>query len=212
MGQIRIKNQREDDMTDVIERTYLTYTFLKKKHGLSINALKQLLASEGLLLNDHPTQTALSSGAAKMFPLQEGAPYGSSRKEFVKWDRDTVAEIVTRRGAGKDPRAKVHGKYDLIRCTKAFSVEALRSVGLSADTIYEESAASKLKDCVEDFSYLLDWGMRLTMDVSQRDFDKVVRSLDNASEWLRKKRKVDEEKRALALEIADGIREWISKQ
>jgi hypothetical protein len=92
---------------------YQSVTRTAKAFGRTVQQMKLILAEEGLLAENGPTETALESGAAKMCALDpETAPYGAgARTHYPKWDYETVKGLMARRGEAPGDRKVVIGAH-----------------------------------------------------------------------------------------------------
>lgn len=96
---------------------YQTITSIAKTFGRTIAQMKIILAQEGLLSENGPTEKALSLQTARLRELDpETARYDTNGKtHYAQWRFEDIEEIFAAKGEAKSDRIRVANRYDALK-------------------------------------------------------------------------------------------------
>lgn len=189
---------------------FKTYTFIGKRHGLTVSKLKQVLAAAGYLLDDQPTPKALEAHVAKMVPFDpEQDKFGTGRTEFAVWNLDLVEALIQEMGVSRDPRGVPRGTWDMSRCTGAYVKCVTTAVGAKG---WHDEAPLAPRSLSEIKSELGRLDFDSFVDMAGNRPDRIVHCLLVCDAWLTRRRKIIDQKAFDdALIISKGIRGYLEK-
>lgn len=159
---------------------YQSVTRISKQFGRTVNQMKIILVEGRLLTDTGPTDQAITSGAARLVPLDpDNATYATNgRTHYPQWDFDTIKRLMEARGEKPGDRKVVSTAYD--------AMNALEDIGRLMDGM--PGMDRKLADMLLNSGHSGNLGLRILTGDNDGLLTYMREILDPVRETAKRKR------------------------